>query len=661
MEKYGKHLFCLLLVFLLSVSLVSYSFSQSSKAPVQKVPTQYNSPLDYQRATGVKISGYKESPILSELVKQKKLPPLKGRLPKEPAVVEVVEEIGQYGGNWRRVYTGAGDTPGFQKISSEGLVIWNHDGTKILPNLARRWDISKDVREFTFYLRQGVKWSDGESFTADDIMFYYEDMLLNKEITPVFPSWMTTFGNPVKVVKIDDYTVRFTFTHPNVLFLENIACNGASLSAPRHYLKQFHPKYVSKEKLDELAKKENFQYWYQLFGAKASVWDNPELPGLSAWIPGSKLGAMNYVMERNPFYWKIDPAGNQLPYIDKITSVLVTTTQLITMNAISGDIDLQVRNVQWTDYPVLMENRAKGGYRVLRWPMALGSTFALMPNLNHKDPVLRKLFEDKKFRIALSLAINREEINQLCLLGVCEPRQATVLKECPYYTEGLEKLYAEYNPKRANEILDEIGLIKRDKDGFRLRPDGKTLAITIEIMDNPMYGPWPDICELVKKYWEDIGIKTAVKVIDRTLLNTRWEAAEFDVSGWAWGRGLNPFLGGGPKFVFPCDTTYNPGPLYGLWYQSRGKSGEEPKGDIRKAMDLFDQILTTTDKVKRLRLSKELISLSTENLWSIGTVGLIPNPVVVKENFRNVPEVIFSEHLLLTPRNAFPEQFFIKK
>jgi len=491
-------------------------------------------------------------------------------------------------------------------------------------------------------------------------MFWYEDIALNKELTPAFPTWLRTFGNPVKIVKVDDYTIKFIFTHPNVLFLENMAYEGFGILTPKHYLKQFHPKYTSKEKLEELVKKEGLQYWYQLFSNKANVYDNPERPGLWAWIPKSRLGAMNYVMERNPYYWKVDPAGNQLPYIDRITSMLVSTTQMITMKAVSGEIDLQVRNVLWTDYPVLMENREKGGYRVLKWPMALGSTFALMPNLNHKDPVLRKLFEDRNFRIALSLAINREEINQLCTLGACEPRQATVLKECPYYSEGLEKLYAEYNPKKANEILDNMGLTKRDKDGFRLRPDGKTLVITIEIMDNPMYGPWPDICELVKKYWEAIGIKTAVKVIDRTLLNARWQAAEFDVSGWAWGRGLTPFIGG-PKFVFPSDTLYNPGPLYGLWYQTGGKSGEEPKGDIRRAMELFDRFIVTTDKAKRLRLGRELIRLSAENVWSIGTVGLIPNPVIAKNNFRNVPEVLFSEHLLLTPRNAFPEQFFIKE
>ncbi|MBC7321188.1 ABC transporter substrate-binding protein [bacterium] len=651
-----------LLVGLVIVSLVTslfLGFGSISFAQKMPNPSQYATPFEYQKATGKKITKFSEAPMLAELVKQGKLPPLKERLPKEPAVVEVVEEIGKYGGTWRRAYTGAGDTPGFQKIIAESLVIWNHDGTKVLPNLAKRWIVSKDMKEFTFYLREGVKWSDGTPFTADDIMFWYEDITLNKELTPTFPTWLRTFGSPVKIEKLDDYTVKFTFTHPNVLFLENMAYAGFEILKPKHYLKQFHPKYTSKEKLDELVRKENFQYWYQLFSNKANVYDNPELPGLWPWIPKTKLGVMNYIMERNPYYWKIDPVGNQLPYIDRINSMLVTTTQMITIKAIAGEIDLQVRNVLWTDYPVLMENREKGGYRVLKWPMALGSTFALMPNLNHKDPILRKLFEDRNFRIALSLAINREEINQLCTLGVCEPRQATVLKECPYYSKGLEKLYAEYDPKKANEILDKMGLTKRDKEGFRLRPDGKTLAITIEIMDNPMYGPWPDICELVKKYWEAIGIKTAVKVIDRTLLNARWQGAEFDVSGWAWGRGLTPFIGG-PKFVFPSDDLYNPGPLYGLWYQTGGKSGEEPKGDIKKAMELFDRFIVTTDKAQRLKLGKQLIRLSTENVWSIGTVGLIPNPVIVKNNFRNVPEVLFSEHLLLTPRNAFPEQFFIK-
>ncbi|MGC8971481.1 MAG: ABC transporter substrate-binding protein [bacterium] len=608
---------------------------------------------------------YNESPMLAELVKQGKLPPVEKRLPENPLVVEPVEEIGKYGGTWRFAMLGPGDISIYVPIFAEPLVKWNRSGNGIIPNVTEKWEVKRAYKEFVFYLRKGLKWSDGQPLTADDIMFWYEDILQNKELAPSFPSWLVVADTPVVVKKINDYTVSFTFKEPNVVFLENVCFQGGGGSGtlsimihPKHYLKQFHPKYTPKEQLEKTAKEMGFSTWYSLFWNRADFYTNPDCPVISAWKVTTPLaGKSVHVLERNPYYWKVDPAGNQLPYIDRIAASVVENAEVVNIKALSGELDFQFKHIILNNYPLLKENEVKGGYNVLLWPTALGSNCAFMPNLNHKDPVLKALFNNRNFRIGLSYAINRDEINKLCYLGLAQPRQATVVPECPYYTPGLEKLYAEYDPKKANEYLDKAGLNRRDKDGYRLRPDGKPLQLTIEFTPSGEFGPWPDVVELVTKYWNAVGLKVAYKSMDRALFDIRRASTEFDIMVWAWGRGLTPLIQ--PVFIFPVITTTG-APLYAQWYSSRGKTGEKPTGDILRAMYMYDRFKRTIDDAERIKIGKELIKLSAENVWSIGTVGLAPTPLVVRKNFRNVPQRSFYEWLLLQISNTSPEQYFIK-
>jgi len=615
--------------------------------------------------TGFSQKRYNEAPMLAELVKQGKLPPVEKRLPENPLVVEPVEEIGKYGGTWRFAMLGPGDISIYIPIFAEPLVKWNRTGNGIIPNVAEKWEVKRAYKEFVFYLRKGMKWSDGQPLTADDIMFWYEDILQNKELAPSFPSWLVVADTPVVVKKINDYTVSFVFKEPNVVFLENVCFQGGGgggtlsiMIHPKHYLKQFHPKYTPKEQLEKTAKEMGFTTWYALFWNRADFYTNPDCPVLSPWKVTSPLaGRSVHILERNPYYWKVDPAGNQLPYIDRISASIVENAEVVNMKALSGELDFQYKHITLNNYPLLKENEAKGGYSVLLWPTALGSNCAFMPNLNHKDPVLKALFNNRNFRIGLSYAINRDEINKLCYLGLAQPRQATVVPECPYYTPGLEKLYAEYDPKKANEYLDKAGLNKRDKDGYRLRPDGKPLQLTIEFTPSGEFGPWPDVVELVTKYWNAVGLRVAYKSMDRALFDIRRASTEFDIMVWAWGRGLTPLIQ--PVFIFPVIPTTG-APLYARWYSSGGKTGEKPTGDILRAMYMYNRFKRTIDDAERIKIGKELIKLSAENIWSIGTVGLAPTPLVIKKNFKNVPQRSFYEWLLLQISNTSPEQYFIK-
>ena len=646
----------LLTVFLL-VGLIEISLAQE-KIPEIKV---YNSPAEYEKATKKKIARFAEAPMLTDLVKEGKLPSVDKRLPQEPLVVTPVEEVGQYGGTWRRVAVGVGDVGIINsRLTYENLVRWSADGKKVIPNVATKWVVSDGGKTFTIYLRKGIKWSDGQPFTADDIMFWYKDVLLNKDLTPIFPTWLTVEGKPGRVEKIDDYTVAFKFDAPYGLFMQILAGPNATgiTQYPAHYLKQFHTSYVSKEKLESMAKEAGFQLWHQLFSNKQS-WQNPDCPRIWAWVITTPPPSPNVIVTRNPYYWKVDIAGNQLPYIDKIRFDIVENLEILNMRAMSGEIDMQFRNIMWTNYTLLMENKDKGNYRVLKWTSAEGSNALLMPNLNHKDPVLRKLFENIDFRRALSLAINRDEINQIAYLGMGRPKQAAVIPQSPYYKEEYEKAYAEYDPARASQLLDKIGLTKRDKDGFRLRPDGKTLTVTLEYA--PLFGPWTDVTAMVKKYWESIGIKTLIKEESRDLFNARAQAGELDIGIWTMDRCLTPLVE--PLYWvpgMPSGTPPNNANEYWRWYRTGGKEGEKPPEDIVKVYQLYDKAKSTPNEVARTNYTHEIMRLNAKNLWVIGIVGDLPQLVVVKNNFRNVPENAIQDWLQLTEGNTFPEQYFFK-
>lgn len=653
-----RRIFVLSLILLLMLTSISYAkevaFDPAPKAPS---PSQYNSPSEYEKATGKKITHFSEAPALAELVKQGKIPTVEKRLPEKPLVVVPVEEIGQYGGTWRMVMKGMADTMLLvREVDYEGLVRIDPNLSTVLPGVAESWKIGGNGRTFTFYLRKGLKWSDGKEFTADDIMFWYKDILLNKDLTPIPPRWLTSEGEVVKVEKLDKYSVRFTFKKPQGLFLPLLA-TGTTGIVPSHYLKQFHPNYTSKDKLDEQIKKGGYNTWLDLFSNKSNPWLNPELPVINAWKVITPVGVgTRVIFERNPYYWKVDTQGNQLPYIDKIAVDIVDNPEIMKIKAAAGEIDMQSRHIGQAiaDYPFYAENKEKGGYRLIKQTHTSMNSMLIILNLNHKDPVLRKLFNDRRFRIALSHAINRQEIIDLVYLGLAEPWQVSPQRGTPTFYEPAAKNYIEYDPKKANQLLDEIGLTKRDKDGFRLRPDGKPIEVTIETTG------WEDPCEMVKNYWQAIGIKVAVKVIDRSLWETRTSAAEHDIVVW-WGdsgTGYEPLMM--PFWYFPWSHPYSrQAPLWALWYQSGGKSGETPPPEVRHQMALYTQLTTTTEPAKQVQLFKKILEVQAKNLYIIGTCTIPPQFIICKNNFRNVPEAYESgQYPTHGPVN--PCQFYIK-
>jgi peptide/nickel transport system substrate-binding protein len=619
---------------------------------------------------------YNEAPQLAELVKAGKLPPVDQRLPENPKVVKVVDSIGKYGGIWHIGNVGANTTHYERYAGYEGLIRWTPDWSGYEPNLAERYEINEAGNEFTFYLRKGVRWSDGEPWNADDLMFWYEGIILNKELTPSVPSWLHQGKDVVKLTKIDDSTVKFTFPKPNGLFMFQLAEVNSVESicwyAPQ-YFGQFHPGYNSKENVDKLVKEAGVSNWLELMGAKGGpggdYWRNSEKPVLHAWkmklAPGEAGATDRAVWERNPYYWKVDEKGNQLPYMDGIELVIVNEIQVLVLKALNGEIDMMDYFIGVPENkPVFFDNMKKGNYHFFTTTPTLTNTAMLQLNLNHRDPVKRKLFQNKDFRIGLSYAINRKEIIELIYGGEGRPHQGAPRPESPYYNERLATQYTEYDVAKANEYLDKVAS-KKDAEGYRLGPDGKRISVTFEVDKDREYF---DILELLPSYWKAVGVEVNVRPMDRSLWEVRVRGTggiEYDatIHKFGGGAGLTPLTD--PRYFFAFDANSLYAKAWALWYFNRSGTGysfepEEPPEAMKRQMELYDQIKVTSDFEKQKALMKQLLDIGADNFWVMGT-STEPNQFgIVKNNFKNVPETMPWSWAYPHPAPSNPCQFYFE-
>lgn len=599
-----------------------------------------------------------EAPMLAERVAAGELPPVAERLPANPLVVPVVERIGTYGGTWNTALLGGQDTSWLGRtIGYEFLVRVTPDWSEIIPNVAESYESNAEATEFTFHLREGMKWSDGEPFTADDILFWYEDVLMNEALTPAVPSWLVS-GEPVVVEKIDDFTVVFKFVQPNGLFLPNLASSAGSLPTryPRHYLEEYHPRYNGE--VEAQAQAEGFDTWLQLFESRADVWFNTELPTLNGWVltTGYEDSTEQVVAERNPYYWKVDPEGNQLPYIDRVVYDQVQNVEVLVLKALNGEIDMMDRHLATlNNKAVLFDNMEAGNYRFFETIPTNMNFVIISLNWTHPDPVLREIFQNKDFRIGLSHAINRQEILDIVYVGQGEPWQGAPRPESRFYNERLAKQYTEYDPDLANEYLDKA-YPDKNADGIRLGPDGEPISFTIltteAVVDTAAL-------ELVRDYWRQVGIQVELQVADRSLVDTRVAANEHDATTWQGSGGTGVMLG--PYYYFPLRSTPSRFAIaWSNWYQGL-PGGEEPPAEAKRQMALYDQLKQTADAAEQERLMAEIIEIAADQFYVFG-IGLDPNGYgIVKNNFHNVPATVPSSNLYLSPAETNPSQYFIEE
>jgi peptide/nickel transport system substrate-binding protein len=591
-------------------------------------------------------------------VQQGKLPPVEERLPAEPMVVVPFYEVGQYSDDLHRTLTGPADLTGHRILLREGFARWDYRTGKleVVPNIAKGWDVSEDGTTYTFYLRKGMKWSDGEPFTADDILFWYEDIALNEELSPTFPSWLTVGGEPVKVEKVDDYTVTFKFAKPYGILLEFMCFQGSAIIAPKHYLKQFHPKYTDKETLDKLVAEAKFEHWYELFANRNDDMNNPELPVLWAWKVEVPFPSQRMISVRNPYYWKVDTQGQQLPYFERVVVDLSDNAEVVMMKTIAGEVDMQYRHMGFANFSLLKENEEKGGYKVYEW---IGGPFpCVYVNQSYGDLPLRELLQTKEFRHALSYGINREEMNDLFWHGIGEPGNPVASPRDPFWQEGFGTTAIEFDPDKANELLDSIGLDKRDSEGFRLRPDGTRLQLLLECYPHEMGVPAIDIFSQVAGYWkEHLGIDAMAKEIERSLWSQRAHGNEcmmpsYDIAKILW------ILD--PGWFVPYGWCYW-APAYALWATSGGKSGEEPPEEIKQLIQWYEQLKEEPSAEKRLELGRRILAQHNEMIYIVGTCTIDIQPMIVKKDLVNVLEKAPAEYRTFHEGITWPFQVWRRK
>jgi peptide/nickel transport system substrate-binding protein len=611
------------------------------------------------------MAQYHESPLVTEQVKAGRLPAVEKRLPEQPLVVPVTEKTGEYGGVWRRAFLGPADANNYVRIVYDALFRYSPDGAKIEPKIAERAESSADFKVWTVTLRKGSHWSDGEPFTADDILFWYKDVLLVKDLTPSLPGWMKNAdGTPAKVEKIDDVTIRFTYNDPATLFLNAVANadgadRGYAMFLPAHYLKKFHPGYAPKDDLDRMARDNGFKSWTDLFATRNAPTENPERPTMAAWAPISRVSDPVFTLRRNPYFVGVDPAGNQLPYVDEVRFTYFADVQALNLQAIAGNFDMQARHLQMTNYPVFKDHEKDGKYHVITWPTFGGSDAVIAFNQTYAaDPVVGKLLATKEFRVALSYAINRDQIRESVFLGLGENRQAVPAPWHPNFPgQEWAAKYTEFNPDEANKMLDALGLTKRDSDGIRLMENGKPATLEMSVV--PAFGAWPDVAQLVAKDWESVGIKTIVQIRERALNLSMQESNQLMTEVWNEDSTGFPFTGNSK--VDPRNSNIlTLGPLFTTWLNSNGKEGMEPPAPLKRIMELID----TARKVgpdDQAKAAQELFRIWADQVYEIGTVGLTPmiqGVVVINTKFHNVPATIGNDWPLRTPGNARTEQFF---
>lgn len=611
---------------------------------------------------------YQEAPILAEQVAAGTLPPVEERLPQNPLVIAVDQEIGEYGGALRRGFTGPGDHNNYTRWSYDSLLRFSVDGSEIVPHIIESWEASEDFHTWTLRLRPGMKWSDGHPFTADALLFYYEAVLQNEDLTPSTPVWIANSdGTLAEMTAPDEHTVQVTFDFPYTLFpLELTFRDGGdrTLAAhlPGHYLQQFHPDYADQADIDRMVSEAGLSDWTQLFMQKGIITDNPDRPSTAAWVPfQSSVSDQIFTLRRNPYYLGVDSAGNQLPYIDEIQFRFFSDVESLNFAAVAGELDMQDRHIQLTNYPVLVENGDRSGYHVVTWPTFGGNDAALWVNQQYTiNPELGEVLANRDFRIALSLGIEREEIRESAFLGLGEIRQPVAAPWHPYYPgDEYAFQYTEYDPARANELLDGIGLT-RGANGERTLPSGAPLRLEISVV--PAFGPWPDVAQLVASDWGELGLTTDVQVRERTAHFTMRDANELIIEIWNEDTSAFPFTGN-PKI----DPRSDPATIFAVesrtWYRTDGERGIEPTPEIARIVDIIEEAKTVGTE-QQIELAQELNRLIADQLYGIGTIGLTPmiqGVVVVSNDLYNVPALVANDWPLRTPGDSRPEQFFLRR
>jgi len=675
-----RNVFWLLVTGLAIVATIISGCAKPTPAPTE-VPTEAPAEKPTEAPPTEVPSAYNEAPMLADKVAAGELPPVDERLPEEPVVIPVVESVGQYGGTWHNVtwWPGCGN---IKMVLYDPPVRWKADYTGYEPGLAESYEWSDDGKTITFKFRKGIKWSDGEPFTTEDLKFWWEDLAQNPDYKTVQVPWWArnSDGSPITMEFPDDYTWVLHFDTPQWI-MPYVLAQGfwewEPLMKPKHFLTQWHPKYTEGADYDTL---DQMDRWFE----------TPGYPCLMAWCLKEFTPGETWLFERNPYYWKVDPEGNQLPYIDYVHVELVEDLETRKLRVAQGSYECTFRGVDDpTEIPFLTEQSEANNYRIVPgWMNGAGAWPGFMVNMDYHeeqeyDPAteseeskeIRELVRTREFRKGLSVALDRQRIVDVVWEGIGTPQAFTISPQSWHFAspEG-QKVFeewaaadAEYDPEKAKEYFDSIGFVDQDGDGWRDLPSGKSFTLVIDLNDWGGERVTTEATEVYKKNLEDVGVKVLVNnVIGQPEAATRgnygvgWvlrttHASELDI--WTYPDWIFPLRGGGEgSRAFP---------MQGLYYQTGGEEGWEPEpgSPAAKLQALYRKGLQEPDEQKRHEIVWEAIRVHIEDgPFVIGASGDQPMPVVCKNFFHNVPEYgVLGPWAPGSPGNVHPEQFWMEQ
>ncbi|OHV79887.1 ABC transporter substrate-binding protein [Ensifer sp. LCM 4579] len=587
------------------------------------------------------LGATRELDALAPLVAEGKVPSLSERLPKIPRVIKVAamgREPGRHGGRLRMLIGSAKDIR-LMTIYGYARLVGYDENLNLHPDVLEGYETEED-RIFTFRLREGHKWSDGTPLTVEDFRYCWEDVLLNEKLSPAgLPTALVIDGEAGKFEILDERTLRYSWSVPNPDFLQKLAApQPLVIAMPSAYLKQFHQKYQDEEKLEAILKEERLKKWSQLHMRMARSYrpENPDLPTLDPWRNTTPLPAEQFVFERNPYFHRVDENGLQLPYIDRFV-LSVSSSALIPAKAGTGESDLQATGIDFVDYTFLKDAEKRYPVEVKLWKKTQGSRLALLPNLNCADPVWRPLLRDVRVRRALSLAIDRREINMAMFYGLTNESADTVLPESPLFEPEFASAWIAHDPDRANALLDEAGLVERDSDGIRLLPDGRRAQIVVETPGESTLDT--DVLQLIADYWHKVGISLFIRTSQRDTFRSRAVGGEIIMSLWFGIDNGVPTADMNPGQLAPTADDQLQWPVWGLNYMSHGEMGEAPDmPSVVELLKLLKRWRLSTDAAEREEIWKEMLSIYTDQVFSIGLVNASLQPILVTKKLRNFPD-----------------------
>lgn len=588
-------------------------------------------------------AAYIETPAFAKQVGSGAMPPVAARLPDEPLRAQISGEDaapGLHGGELRTLISNARDIR-YMVVYGYARLIGRDRDLRLAPDILARIE-NVDDRIFTLHLRRGHKWSDGHPFTSEDFRYFWEDVASNPELNPNGPG--TEFladGVLPKVEILDQVTVRYSWPTPNPVFLQAMAqASPLFIYRPAHYLKNYHRRYADSALLAAEVARARVHSWAALHNRLDNMYnnDNIAMPSLDPWINTTQGPARRYIFERNPYYHRVDVNGRQLPYIDRVIMTL-TESRLIPAKSNAGESDLQARGLNFSDIMVLKQGEARSQYVTRLWPIATGAQMALYPNLNHDRPAFRDVLRDARFRRALSLGIDRHLINRSLYFGLASESNNTVLPQSELYRSAYAQYWAMYDPDQAGRLLDEMGFNRRDARGIRLMADGSPLEMIVETADQST--EQSDVLQLIAADWRRIGVGLFIKPAERDAMRARAYAGRSMMTMWAGLDTGMPTSDMVPYELAPMTQDQLQWPFWGQHYQTGGRAGEPPDLEPARELLALAQEWRTATAQRRGEIWDRMLAIHADQVFTIGIVSQVRQPVVVSARLRNVPQQAF--------------------